>query len=289
MDKAPRDSWFKQDKTAIRGSWMPEPYQNIFIGSYPLDGATREWADQFDAVVNVSCTEGALFHPSRPTQRTYWYPVNEGGEWPFGYFFLMFKIIDFHYRKNHMIYIHCHAGAYRSPSIFRLWLVACENKTLEQAWLIERNEVPRVSKRKRKTQPVLSYKDSRYAHYGTYQSYILGNLPKRFQVFMERIRSGGIADKSFVDVLWRPVPVSRSTEIRADLPDKLKRRWWSFKYHVLRPFRRAASLYRNWKLDYIVVETSHGCTVVTQDWFKASRKRPKRIKVPVELAKDKTK
>lgn len=94
-------------RKGISGSWMPAPYNNIFIGSDPRDGQNKDWADAFDAIVNVSCTEGALFEPSRPDQRTYWYPCNEGAEWSYAYFFMMFKIIDHHYRKGDKVYIHC--------------------------------------------------------------------------------------------------------------------------------------------------------------------------------------
>ena len=254
-------------RNGISGSWMPKPYDNIFIGSDPRDGQTKDWADQFDAIVNVSCTEGALFEPSRPDQRTYWYPLNEGAEWSYAYFFMMFKIIDHHYRKWDKIYIHCHAGAYRSPSIFRNWLIACENKTLEEANTIERGED--------------RYKDDpSMKHYSVYQNYMLGNMPPNYQEFIERIRKEGITKAHFVEILCQPFPLNKDRQIRTKqeritLFNKLK-------YKFLKPFRairdkykRLKDLYTIWKNDMIEMKPEKNWTVTAKDWHKASKRRPK--------------
>lgn len=257
--------WFEYEKIGISGSWMPAPYQNVFIGSYPLDGATKDWADQFDAIVNVSCTEGALFTPSRPDQRTYWYPVNEGAQWSYAYFFMMFKVIDHHYRKGDKIYIHCHAGAYRSPSIFRLWLVACERKTMEQANTIERG---------------IEWDEVCMKHFSTYQNYILGNVPPNFQEFMERIRNKGIKEAMFVDLLHRPYPLNNNVQVFSKRHDQtlllhIKNKLLKPFRAIARAFKEAKEAYQRWKHDQIKISPAKGYTVVSSDWSKVAKRRPK--------------
>jgi hypothetical protein len=115
-------SWYSRDKNGVSVYQLKEPYENVYIGSDPRDGMTEETARSFDAIVNVSDTPGVLFEPSFSEQRVYWYPVNEVGRWNLSYLFWLKKIMDHHHFKGHKIYLHCHAGAYRSPSAAILWL-----------------------------------------------------------------------------------------------------------------------------------------------------------------------
>lgn len=259
--------WFEHKETEIRGRWMPAPYQNVFIGSDPRDGATKEWADQFDAVINVSCTEGSLFEPSRPDQRTYWYPLNEGGQWSYAFFFMMFKIIDHHYRKGDKLYIHCHAGAYRSPSIFRNWLVACENKTLEQANEIERGKIWED--------------DPHMKHYSVYQNFLLGNTPPNYQEFIYRIRSEGIKDARFMCILLQPQPLNKTVQVRTRM--RYKTLSLRLKNFVLAPYRKLkskledlAKAIHNWKEGNIVINPRRGYYITSHDWEKKFKKMPPR-------------
>lgn len=68
---------------------------------------TEESAKSYDAIVNVSCSPCAYFHPAFPGQYMHWYPVNEMGEWSYGYFYWLVKVLDFHYEKGHKVYLHC--------------------------------------------------------------------------------------------------------------------------------------------------------------------------------------
>lgn len=252
-------------RKGISGRWMPAPYDNIFIGSDPRDGQTKKWANQFDAIVNVSCTEGALFEPSRPDQRSYWHPLNEGSEWSYAYFFMMFKIIDHHYRKKDKIYIHCAAGVYRSPSIFRWWLIACENKRIEEANHIERGMTP-------------DDRDAMMEHYSVYQNYLLGNIPPNFQEFIERIRTKGIKEASFVDILWQPFRLNDSLQVRSKRMKTLREHYWGPMYNIKRPFKDLAEKIKYWYNDYIVMRVSSCGRITAKDWLKLSKKRPKREK-----------
>jgi hypothetical protein len=169
--------WYEHKEVGVRGSWCLEPYGNIFIGSYPMDGATKEWADQFDAVVNVSCNHSTLFEPSRPDQRTYWYPVNECGEWSYAYFALMFKILDYHHGKKHKIFVHCAAGAYRSPSIVFRWLEYLGKHKLLDAYEISHGQ--RVDR---------SDEREGMMHYRLFSNYIFGNMPQDYLEFAKRLK-----------------------------------------------------------------------------------------------------
>lgn len=116
--------WFEHEKDKARGFRLKPPYDNIFIGCDPRDGMTQRSADFFDVFMNVSDTACSTFEPSRPGQHMHWYPVNEMGLWNLSFIFWLKTILDYHYEKGHKIYLHCHAGAYRSPSTGLLWLLS---------------------------------------------------------------------------------------------------------------------------------------------------------------------
>jgi hypothetical protein len=250
--------WYQAKKTKIRGYWLPKPYNNIFIGSDPRDGADKTWADQFNAIVNVSCTQGALFEPSRPEQRTYWYPVNEMGEWSYAYFIYMFKVLSFHHKKKHKIYVHCHAGAYRSPSIVRWWLVATQRKSL-----IEARNIVSMCKKER---------DPRAEKYSVYQNYILGNLPPNFQTFIERIRYAGV-DANYVSLLLQPACISKTREVSTRRAMSLSTQYSMLKHKIVSPFKNAKDKVIRWKKGLIDIEVLRGCHTITDDWALKSKRK----------------
>jgi len=114
--------WWDQPKNFGRGYWLEAPYDNIFIGCDPGDGYTKEFAQSFDAIVNVSSTRCKTFEPARPDQRTHWFPIIEMGRWPVVYLLWIKEVMDHHWKRRDKIYLHCHAGAFRSPSAALLWL-----------------------------------------------------------------------------------------------------------------------------------------------------------------------
>ncbi len=101
--------WYEheKDKINLERCKCAAPFDNIFVTPTPRDGLTKESADSFDAIINVCHSPEVLFQPSRPDQRTYWYPVNELGEWSYAYFAYMFKVLDYHYDLGHRIIVHC--------------------------------------------------------------------------------------------------------------------------------------------------------------------------------------
>lgn len=138
MESYKPEEWFTAKERGVRCSRLREPYQNIFVGSDPLDGMTEAEAKSFDAIVNVSCSPCAYFHPAFPGQAMHWYPINEIGAWGLGPFYWFKKVMDFHFDKGHRIYVHCHAGAYRSPTFTIFWLIS-RGHTHEEACEIEYN------------------------------------------------------------------------------------------------------------------------------------------------------
>ena len=120
--------WHDYEENKIRGYWCKAPYDNIFIGCDPCDGMTLEFANKFTAFINVNDTPCNLFEPLSH-QKVYWYPLNEMGYWGYAPFFWFKKIIE-HYSFKHNcniakkpeIYVHCAAGAYRSPNMVYWWL-----------------------------------------------------------------------------------------------------------------------------------------------------------------------
>lgn len=114
--------WFEHEKNIAAGFKLKPPYDRIIIGCDPRDGMTKETADSFDVYINVSDSICTTFEPSRPGQFMHWYPVNECGLWNLSYLYWLKTVMDFHYDAGHRIYLHCHAGAYRSPSAALLWL-----------------------------------------------------------------------------------------------------------------------------------------------------------------------
>lgn len=114
--------WFEHSENQVDPYQLAAPYDNIWVGPDPLDGMTPETAKSYNAVINVSDSPCAVFEPSYPGQAMHWYPVNEIGRWNLSYLFWLKRVLDYHHEQGHKIYLHCHAGAYRSPSAAVLWL-----------------------------------------------------------------------------------------------------------------------------------------------------------------------
>lgn len=265
----PDKKWYEYDEVKVGYGACLEPYQNIIIGTYPMDGATKEWADQFDAVVNVSCNHSSLFEPSRPDQRTYWYPTNEMGEWSYAMFALMFKVLDFHHSKGHKIYVHCAAGAYRSPSIVMRWL---EYKGVN---LLDAYE---ISHGKRMSQEEIDSMDNGNKHYRLFQNYIFGNLPPNYQEFIRRLRyHNEETGYTFVCALegGKNGYISNSPQIRAHRLNDKFRRGWRYWYGKLKSkiedTKRKYKLYRDC-VKYIQLEKGHYVAIREMDRIGSNRK-----------------
>jgi hypothetical protein len=191
------ENWHKAEKTEARGHKMRAPYDNVFIGCDPLDGMTPEIAKQYDAIVNVSCTQCAYFYPAFPGQAMHWYPLNEMGYWGYGYLFWIKQVMDFHHDKGHKIYLHCHAGAYRSPTAACLWLMG-RGHTLDEAKEIEYNNAKTVKEFKEN-------EGGRMWKFTTTYLFRMGNVPAHDKIveFYRRMRERKNPESpSLADVLF---------------------------------------------------------------------------------------
>lgn len=165
MDEEAKPEWYEHEKNEARGFKLRPPYDRIVVGCDPRDGMTKETADSFDVFVNVSDSPCALFEPSRPGQHMHWYPVNECGRWNLSYLFWLKRVLDHHYDAGHRVYLHCHAGAYRSPSAAVLWLQGRGLSYLEAAVIA---------------------KEGRLSIFRQWED--LGNVPEGYTKFFERMR-----------------------------------------------------------------------------------------------------
>lgn len=197
--------WYEhpKDRINLEKCRCQAPFDNIYVGPSPLDGFTKETADSFDAIINVSHVPYALFHPSRPDQRTYWYPVNELGEWSYAYFAYMFQVLDFHHDKGHKVYVHCSAGAYRSPSIVRLWL-RYKDYCVEEAYDIVTGYMRDFN---------IEKDGGRFRNFALFQNYKLGNLPPNFDLYIGRLRYHKDKPYSYIAALDEPTRISERPEV----------------------------------------------------------------------------
>ena len=105
----------------------------------------------------------------------------------------------------------------------------------------------------------------------------MNNLPDNFQEFIERIKWKGIKKADFVEILLQPYRLSKSPEVyiqhRRTIKDII--RIWTYRL-IKRPLGALKDKYINWKNDYIKIMIGKGSSVTTNDWRKASFKRPER-------------
>lgn len=252
-------TWCEQTETKIQGEWLKGEFSNIFVGSCPKDGATQPWASQFDCIINVSDTEGVLFEPAFKGQRTYWYPLNENGEWSYCYFYMIFKILDFHYSKGHKIYVHCRAGIYRSPSILKWWLVASQNKKLHDAYDIVSNS----------PKPVLERSKSQI-NFALYQNYYNGNLPPNFQTFIRRYSRS----KNYLNcVLINGNPISNRFELETSYIKTLKKiTLKKLLLNIKSIIGEISSFIKYKRMGYKKIKLGLAATLYETDWEKRAKK-----------------
>lgn len=132
-DKINYNNWFKQDKNTARWHTMKEPYSNISIGTTPLDGMTLETSQSFDVFVNVKGSPYHIYMDEKPREDTLfeWNPGTEFEKWGFRHLFWSKKILDAYHKQNKTIYLHCAAGAARSPITAMTWLIS-KKHTLDE-------------------------------------------------------------------------------------------------------------------------------------------------------------
>ena len=94
------------------------PDYKIVVGGE--DTGTLLSAKTPDVIINVGDYVDGFF--GRRSQFYYWYPINELSKWGYGPFYWSKKILDYHTNRKDSIFLHCAAGAHRSPMILVAWL-----------------------------------------------------------------------------------------------------------------------------------------------------------------------
>lgn len=69
------------------------------------------------AIVNVSDRPMATFDYQKAGIPSFWFPINELGIWTHAPFYGTMKVVNEYYTGNKKVFIHCQAGANRSPSV----------------------------------------------------------------------------------------------------------------------------------------------------------------------------
>lgn len=106
------------------------PFMKIRFGPEPNDPSRRDFKldlSQFAAVVNVSDTPCRLFAEAQPAPY-FWFPIHECVFWGYAPFFGTAKVYDNYRDTGKAMYVHCHAGACRSP-IMAYTILRAEGKT----------------------------------------------------------------------------------------------------------------------------------------------------------------
>jgi len=128
MTRRPK-TWYKSKKQYSRQTRPTLIINNtvIVIGTDPRDGFTEENAKRFDAWINVADTPcNSLSQIPWKTER-YWFPVAEIHRWTYNHAYWIKNLMDalvFERKDIKSIYIHCHAGAKRSPTSLIMWLMS---------------------------------------------------------------------------------------------------------------------------------------------------------------------
>lgn len=73
--------------------------------------------------------------------KVYWHPINEFGYWTYQPFYFFTILMDKAIERKDNIYVHCHAGAHRSPMMVYLYLRSLGNSPDEAYKLFEDNYV----------------------------------------------------------------------------------------------------------------------------------------------------
>lgn len=89
-----------------------------------IDVSPSSVKENYCAVINVSDSQCATFDYQYAGIPSFWFPINEIGQWGHSPFFGTLRVVNECYKGTKPVLIHCHAGANRSPSIAYAILLA---------------------------------------------------------------------------------------------------------------------------------------------------------------------
>lgn len=97
-----------------------------------LDVSPSFIKENYCAVINVSDSPCATFDYQREGIPSFWFPIDEIGQWGYSPFYGTLRVVNEYYKGDKPLLIHCHAGANRSPSVaFAILMV--KGYTVEEA------------------------------------------------------------------------------------------------------------------------------------------------------------
>jgi hypothetical protein len=116
------------------------PSLKISIGNHPeIYPEDRDIIYDYDTIINVS--DDPFKSLARKNQSTlcqiHWFPINEFGYWTYQPFFWIAHILMDNIDKENKVYLHCHAGAHRSPMMAYVYLRGLGNSPDEAFKLFE--------------------------------------------------------------------------------------------------------------------------------------------------------
>ncbi len=102
------------------------PKYHIEIGDHPMFDGIDKIVTKYNAIINVS---DDVPYPNEPYPDTaiHWFPICEFGYWTYQPFYWIVRIMDRYVENHAKIYVHCHAGAHRSPMMVYLYLRSLGN------------------------------------------------------------------------------------------------------------------------------------------------------------------
>jgi len=120
------------------------PTLKIDIGTHPTANTVTPprpgELDKYNFFVNVSDDEP--YQMNKPDTEVHWFPVNEFGYWTYQPFYWITRLMDRAVEEKKDVYLHCHAGAHRSPMMGYLYLRSLGHnpdeafKLLEEGWKV---------------------------------------------------------------------------------------------------------------------------------------------------------
>lgn len=92
-----------------------------FVLVYGGEPVHEKQLEGFDAVINVSDSPGLSLLPGGRQVRL-WFPIVEAGQWAYSSLFGFKRAMDALVVSGSKVYVHCHAGTLRGPTMCALWL-----------------------------------------------------------------------------------------------------------------------------------------------------------------------
>lgn len=141
-----KEKWYEHEKNKVRYRQLKEPFDNVCVGSTPIYGMTRDFAQSFDIFLNVSDRPYYSNSTDKPREDTiyFWKPIQEYQFWGYEPFFDTKIILDNAYEEDKNVYLHCKSGVNRSPCIVMGWLISRGYDLEEAAEILSYNDPKRI-------------------------------------------------------------------------------------------------------------------------------------------------